>query len=810
MGRNAKAGFREFKEAKPVFVKGYDGGGNFQAGFLGGPAELKAGDNVIVRVCASTFYRLYVNGELAAHGPARTTAGYLRQDVLDVSKYIKDGDNMFAFEVEHCGEAFANYSNDIARGPAVLMAEIEKNGAEIVSATSAEWKAIILTQRVRQAERISHCRESAENYMLDADYFRWRTDPEICRDEVEEVELAYKIIERGMALPELTKHGGGTVVEFGAAELKRDKAFKKDWYCRGSVEYFSRPMERPVFDYRRTEDIAAPESMKFTVKNGANMRISGIKPEETAFVHYDLGKLYLGFIHIKVETEKACVLDVIHKESYSYFDGKNEISGGANPAARLHLPGGTTEFTFFEPSLVRYIRFYVRPEGDYTEKDGVFQGSIGANTPSISICAPEVIEYTTPDTKIGSFQCSNDDINRLYEAARRTLQLNTLDIFMDCPERERGGWLCDSLWTGRAFNMMMGNATVEKEFIRNFLLTPAEGLWHAFYPECYPAIKDDYRACSGLLTWSFWLMLELCEYVKRTGDMAFAEEYRNRVDAFVKGSLELRGGSGLLENMPWIFIDWSMANEYCRPISTAANALYARMMNDLGDLYGRNDWKEEGQKIRSILRTVLAGSDEKPKDTDEFLSDGLEYKDGKLRPTGHCSESGQYTIIWSGLFTREEMPTYIWRLVHTTGADREFECDTKLGKAGLFIGLCIRLDMLARLGEYDVMYREMQAIYMPQLKEGPGTLWETQDVLNTSRCHGFSSHAGVHLTRDILGLGEPDEVNKTIKLDPHPMDLRWARGVVNTSDGPISYSWKREYGGELKSTLTMPEGWKAI
>lgn len=799
--------------AKPVFIKDYDGKGNFQAGFTPGSIPFEAGDAVSVTVTAGTFYRMYVNGEIAAHGPARAAEGYLRADNIDVSRFIKDGENHIAFEVVHYGEPFGPYSNDVSRVGALLIAELkkrEKDGSEtVVAATSDDWKAIRLTQRVRHAERVSHCRENAENYYIDPEYTLWRTEPELCREKAAVTECPYTVIDRGMPLPDLSVSRGGSVTEFGAADFFPDRKVSVDWFCANSPDYFKETMERPVLDYRRTEEIAAPSRMRFEPDSKGGIRISGIGPDETAYAGYDTGSLHLGFITAEVETAAPCVLDVVHLESRNFFDLKEEVTGGANPVTRLHLPGGKTKFTCFEPACVRYIRFYVRPEGDYSEKEGAFCGRIGKNTPEIRISAPEIVNFTTPDTRIGSFECSDDGINRLYDAARLTLRLNTLDIFMDCPERERGGWLCDSLWTARAFNMMMGNASVERAFIENFLLTKPEDTWHAFFPESYPGLKGDFKACPGLLTWSFWLMIELPEYVRRTGDKDFALRRKARIDEFVKGSLSLRGESGLLENMPWLFIDWSLSNDFCRPISTAANALYARMLIDLGELYGEKEWIRTGKEIRTILRTVLTGSDEKPEDTGGFLPDALEFKDGTLRKCGNYSESAQYTIVWSGLFRRGEMPRYIWGLVHTTGPDRESECDTRLGKAGLFIGLCIRLDMLSVLGEYELMYKELQAIYLPQLREGPGTLWETQTVVNTSRCHGFSSHAGVLLMRDILGLGEPDEVNKTVKIDPHPCGLRWARGVVNTSDGLISFSWKREYGGELKTVLTLPEGWSA-
>ncbi len=810
--------FKGFLKAKPVFIGDYDGKGNMQVGFCRLIRGLRKGDRVNAAVAAGTFYRLFINGRFSAHGPARAAEGYLRVDELDVSSYIADGDNFFAFEVCHYGFPFGGYSNDVAPVDGLLQAEITRPGksgdvTEVLDATSADWKARVVDSRVRATERISHCRENTENYILKEGWSDWRTDPALCTAGTVELGDKYVLLRRGMALPSFAREGGARLTSFGAARTDVDKEVGDDWFSASIRDYLKNVPERPVLDYRRTEDLPAPASMLFTGTAGGGIDIKGIAPGETAYFQYDIGKPRVGFISLTAETAAPCVLDVVHLESMSLFDRKNEISGGANPVARLHLPAGRTEFVFFEPVLVRYLKFYVRPEAE----NGAAGVKPGTGTPWFSMNAPEIIDYSAPDNGNGSFLCSDEDVNRLYEAARLTLKLNTLDIFMDCPERERGGWLCDSLWTARAFRHMKGDCSVEKAFIENFLQTDAEKIWHGFFPECYPGTKPDFSACPGLLTWSFWLMLELCEYVRRSGDTEFAAEYAGRVDAFVRGSLELRGESGLLENTPWLFIDWSMSNEYCRPVSTAANALYALMLRRLGELYGNGSWKEIAAQIRSVLRETLAGSDVNPSDTGGFLDDGLGFSDGKLSKRGYYSESAQYTMIWSELFDRGEMPDYFWRIVHTTGADRDFECDTKLGKAGLFIGLGIRLDMLSKLGEYEKMLSEMKKIFMPQLSEGPGTLWETQDPLNTSRCHGFCAHAGVLLTRDILGLGEPDELTKTVRIAPHPCGLRWARGVVNTSDGLISLSWRNPRGerGDRTAVLTdmelsLPAGWKAV
>lgn len=44
---------------------------------------------------------------------------------------------------------------------------------------------------------------------------------------------------------------------------------------------------------------------------------------------------------------------------------------------------------------------------------------------------------------VGGFQCSDDDLNRLHEAAEWSLLTNCCDIPTDCPTRERAGWTGD-------------------------------------------------------------------------------------------------------------------------------------------------------------------------------------------------------------------------------------------------------------------------------------------------------------------------------------------------------------------------------
>ena len=442
----------------------------------------------------------------------------------------------------------------------------------------------------------------------------------------------------------------------------------------------------------------------------------------------------------------------------------------------MYLSKGCTVFTSMEPGVARFVKLYLRTPG------------------SVTVHKLSLIDYVTPDVQSGTFLCSDENITRLYQAANRTLVLNTLDIFMDCPDRERGGWLCDSLWTARAAFMMLSDATVERDFLENFLLT--RNMCKGFFPEVYPGNSRSYATQVPITTWSFWLMCELCEYVSRTGDKALALEHTARVEEFVRGSSSFIGKTGLIENMPGSFVDWSFANtsEFQRDVSTSANALYAYTLMQLGALYGRADWTEQGKRIRGILRGALLSASGLPLHKMSSFPDGFTANaDGTLTAGGLTSEAATYTALWSGLFTQDEAPVLFRTVRDTMGPAPRFPANPNIGGSGLFIGLCIRMDLLARFGAYDTLFADLNATYQPQLREGPGTLWENCVIDTSSRCHGFNAHAGVHLLRDVLGISEPQRTETgriRLTIAPHLCGLDWANGTMELPEGTLSVSWK--------------------
>jgi alpha-L-rhamnosidase len=108
---------------------------------------------------------------------------------------------------------------------------------------------------------------------------------------------------------------------------------------------------------------------------------------------------------------------------------------------------------------------------------------------------------------------ADEQIKRIYQAALQTFRQNTYDIYMDCPSRERAGWLCDSFFTSRVEHLMTGKSRVEHAFLSNFLMAGQyPRVPDGMLPMCYPA---DHIDGNFIPNWAMWYVLELEEYFNR-------------------------------------------------------------------------------------------------------------------------------------------------------------------------------------------------------------------------------------------------------------------------------------------------------
>ena len=317
-----------------------------------------------------------------------------------------------------------------------------------------------------------------------------------------------------------------------------------------------------------------------------------------------------GFLRAKVKVEKPTILTLRFDEILGADGRVMERRLRWHPSVTYHLPKGEYELESFEPYTMQYVE-------------------VVSDNP-VSISEISMRDYCNSDCHRAKFESSNADLNFIFEAARQTYRQNALDIYMDCPSRERAGWLCDSYFTGRVEFVLSGKSRIERNFIENYLLpTEFKDIDKGMLPMCYPA---DHRNHNYIPNWAMWFVLELEEYLHRTGDAETIARARTRVYELVDFFRPYLNSDGLLEKLPkWVFVEYSRANKLVQDVSYPSNMLYAEMLDVVSRLYGDKALAEQASKIREVIRKQSF-------DGEYFIDNAVRNKDGELVLSGEHTE----------------------------------------------------------------------------------------------------------------------------------------------------------------------------
>ena len=386
--------------------------------------------------------------------------------------------------------------------------------------------------------------------------------------------------------------------------------------------------------------------------------------------------------------------------------------------------GGRFDFLTFEPYTLKYAAVFVK------------KGDLWLDGFGIKTFAGDLTGVKVPD------EITDPCLRGIYAGAMRTFAHNAVDLYTDCPSRERAGWLCDSYFTGKVEYCLRGTTAVEDAFLENFRLFENVGEYpEGVLPMCYPSEpQDDGRF---IPQWTMWYILEVADYVLNRGHGDDREKFRKSVYGLLDFYSRYENADGLLEKLPsWNFVEWSRATGWTQDVSYPTNFLYAEVLRCAERLFGDRAAGEKAEKVaRETVRQSFDGR--------VFLDHAVR-NDGVLTRCADCSEAGQYyAILFGGIDITAPGYAELRHLVlDVFGADRAVMLE-EIAPINAFIGAYLRLEALLKMGEKAAVLQSLTTFFGGMAGE-TGTLWEYRER-HGSRDHGFASYALVAM-RKALGI----------------------------------------------------------
>jgi len=384
--------------------------------------------------------------------------------------------------------------------------------------------------------------------------------------------------------------------------------------------------------------------------------------------------------------------------------------------------------------------------------------------------------------RVGSFRCSDERLNRIWEVGADTVHLCMQDYLWDGIKRDRLVWIGDMHPEVSTINAVFGfNDVVPKSLDLTRDVTPPP------------------KWMNGISSYSMWWVLIHEEMWRHHGDRKYLEAQQPYLAALLERLAGLVGPDGKEHIDGMRFLDWP-SSPNAQGVTAGLQGLLVmtldagtRLMTELGDERVAGVCRAAADRARSVV------------------------------PDANGSKSGAALLTLAGMRDAEETAN----AVLLPG-----------GPAGVstFYGFYV-LGALAKAGRADAALDLIRTYWGGMLDLGATTFWEDFDLAwmeNATRidelvpegkkdihgdcgaycyegfrhslCHGWASGPTAWLSRHVLGVSPAEPGFAKARIAPVLGNLDWAEGTYPTPRGPIRVRHERQPDGSIRSWVTAPAG----
>ena len=408
-----------------------------------------------------------------------------------------------------------------------------------------------------------------------------------------------------------------------------------------------------------------------------------------------------------------------------------------------------------------------------------------------------------------AFRSSDRLANDIWALCANGVKWGTLDTYLDCPTREKGGFLGDGFVTGQSHLILTGGDAMLRKFLQDVANSSRR---FAGLLSVAPA-----NLTGGELAEYSFLMPELLEFYYRwTGDLDFVKALLPTMLGMLDYYRQYANDEGLLQSLfsrtsgrYSVLVDWpkNLRDDYDdpalgtvngpgAPINTVANAFYYGSLMASARLAEVAGGSEEQSRLTGLARQVGRSMVRR-------LRDGTSGLFVDRAGSTHCSLHASAIMLKVGLVPPADLAAVVSLL-----RQKRLNC-------GVYFSYFVLKGLYASGHSqlaYDLITARDEHSWHTMLKAGATTCmeaWGPDQKWNTSWCHPWSSAPISMIATELMGLTPALPGWRRIRFGPQPpAELEWAEATITTPCGPASARFDQR-GDAIIYRLDVPRGSEA-
>ena len=422
-------------------------------------------------------------------------------------------------------------------------------------------------------------------------------------------------------------------------------------------------------------------------------------------------------------------------------------------------------------------------------------GSTGYRFVRIDMLTPGMTAYLKEATAVfrykdipykGSFRCSDDRLNEIWQTGAYTVHLNMQEYIWDGIKRDRLIWLGDMHPETSTINAVFGDDS-------------------SFYASMDLAVKQYPLPAwlNGMSAYSMWYLIIQHDWYMHNGNIDFLRKHADyitglvdQVDARVdkEGNDNLGGGR---------FLDWP-SNQNEQGVWSGYRALLVWAMRDaqyLCRVLGDEAHASKAADIEARLRLKV----KEPNNLKQAAA--LMAIAGLMDPAKAC---GNYVSVGGpkGFST-----FYGYYMLEALAMDGRYaEAMDIISK---FWGGMLDMGATTFWEDFDLEWTKNAARideFVPEGKDDIHGCFGAYCYLGFrhSLCHGWASGPTAWMSNHVLGVEILEPGCAKVRVTPHLGNLQWAEGTYPTPKGQIYIRHEKSSDGKVRSTVKAPKGVKVV